>query len=317
MLKENLIQHLLSEGKTGTWVELYDQYPYKGINLTNKQKSDAVRKLNKRIQRKSMITTKNPKILVFDIETAPLKSYVWRIWQQNINPLNGMLQSEWFMLTWSAKWLYDDKVMSGKLTPEEALAEDDSRLTKEMWNLFNEANVVIAHNGKKFDVKTLNTRFLKNGLNPPSPYQIIDTLTHARKQFLFESNKLDYLGKTLGLGEKISTSFSLWEGCVNGDRKSLLEMETYNIQDVVLLEEVYLTLRPYIKPHPNLNLIVNNENCACPTCMSENLNWNGVYRTNSASYAAFTCNSCGSQGRSRTNNVSPEIKSNLTISLSK
>ena len=89
---------------------------------------------------------KQPKILIFDIETAPLKSYVWRLWKQDISPLNGMLQSEWFMLTWSAKWLFDDKIMSGKLTSKEAINEDDSRVTKEMWNLFNEADIVIAHN---------------------------------------------------------------------------------------------------------------------------------------------------------------------------
>lgn len=58
MLKEKLIEHLTSFGKDDTWVNLYDKYPYKGVNLTNKQKGDSVRKLNKKIQRNSMIKAK-------------------------------------------------------------------------------------------------------------------------------------------------------------------------------------------------------------------------------------------------------------------
>lgn len=64
MLKEKLIEHLISEGKTDTWVNLYEKYPYKGHNLTNKQKGDAVRKLNKRLQRNSNMT--QPKVNSLD-----------------------------------------------------------------------------------------------------------------------------------------------------------------------------------------------------------------------------------------------------------
>ena len=198
-LKQQLINYLSSEGKTDSWVNLYNSFPFKGNTLTNKQKSDTVRKLYKRKvkQKENFTVEKNPKILIFDIETAPLKSYVWRLWKQNVNPLNGQLQSEWFMLTWSAKWLFDSEIMSDSLTKEEVLNEDDSRITKSMYQLFDEASIVIAHNAQNFDVPMLNTRFLRNGLKPPSPYRIIDTLKEAKKIFSFASNKLDYLGQLL------------------------------------------------------------------------------------------------------------------------
>ncbi len=314
-MKDKLIEFLKTNGKAGSWREIYDKFPFKGLHLTNKQKGDAVRKL----YNSSIIQTlevKSPKILVFDIETAPLRAYVWRLWKQNIHPTNGQLQSEYFILTWSAKWLFNKEVLSEKLTSDEVLKEDDSRLVESMWKLFDEADIVIAHYALGFDVKVLNTRFFKLGLHLPSPYQVIDTKYHASKQFLLESNKLDYIGKVLGLGRKIDTGgFELWENCMKGDVQALEEMRLYNIQDVLLLEEIYLALRPYIKPHPNLNLIIENDVIACPTCMSTDLKWSGSYKAQTNSYDAFQCKSCGSQGRSRKSNLSKTVKLNLTKSI--
>ena len=126
------------------------------------------------------------KILVFDVETAPLQAYVWGLWDQTVG--TQQILSDWFMLTWSAKWLFDDEVMSDGLTPEEALKQDDSRVTESIWKLMDEADIVIAHNAVRFDVKKLNSRFLLNGMNPPMPYQVIDTLLHLRNKFSLSSN---------------------------------------------------------------------------------------------------------------------------------
>lgn len=255
--------------------------------------------------------THSMKILILDIETAPLKSYVWGIWNVNLGHSLNMLESDWFMLTWSAKWLFDGKVMSDKLTPKEVNKEDDKRICKSLWALLEEADVVIAHNGVKFDIKRINTRFLKNGLTPPMPYMVIDTLLHARKRFNITSNKLNYIGKFLGLGEKLDTGgFDLWKRCMEGDEEALTEMEVYNIQDVVLLEDVYLALLPYIKPHPNVALFIAEDVHACPSCGSQELKWEGKYSTYANTYDAFRCK-CGSIGRSRT--ARPKGK-NMTIS---
>ena len=95
--------------------------------------------------------SKFPKILIFDIETSPLSAYVWGRFKQFIS-LDQTI-SEWFMLSWSAKWLNNPNMMSDVLTPEEALREDDSRITKSMWHLFNEADIIIAHNGQSRTTK--------------------------------------------------------------------------------------------------------------------------------------------------------------------
>lgn len=255
------------------------------------------------------------KILVFDIETAPLRSYVWGIWNVNLGHNMSMVKADWFMLTWSAKWLFEDEVFADRLTPEEVKVQDDSRIVKSMWELINEADVVIAHNGLKFDIKRLNTRFLIHGLNPPMPYQVIDTLIHCRRQFNITSNKLDYIGKFLGLGKKFDTGgFELWDACMNGDPAALEKMEVYNIQDVRLLEAVYLKIRPYIKPHPNMGLFIEDNISCCPTCSSTQLTWGGSYATYANVFDAFRCNNCGAVGRSRKSNIPIRSRSALTIS---
>lgn len=279
--------------------------------------SDSLRrKASKVLDKGGKLPVEKPKhdmkILILDIETAPLKSYVWGIWNVNLGHSLGMLESDWFMLTWSAKWLFDTNVMSDKLTPKEVSKEDDKRICKSLWALLEEADVVIAHNAVKFDIKRINTRFLKNGLFPPMPYMVIDTLLHARRRFNITSNKLNYIGKFLGIGEKIDTGgFELWRRCMEGDATALQEMETYNIQDVRLLEDVYLALLPYIKPHPNVALFIDEDIYVCPSCGSKDLKWEGTYATYANTYEAFRCVGCGSIGRSRTAN--PKNK-NMTIS---
>lgn len=107
--------------------------------MLNNQRSMQEHIINLKIDK-----SKYPKILIFDIETSPMASYTWGRWKQNIS-LDQTI-SEWFMLSWSAKWLNNPNMMSDVLTPEEALREDDSRITKSMWQLFNEADIVLAHN---------------------------------------------------------------------------------------------------------------------------------------------------------------------------
>jgi DNA polymerase elongation subunit (family B) len=240
------------------------------------------------------------KILVLDIETAPLMGYMWDVWQQNIQP--AQIISEWFCFTWAAKWLFEKKVYSGRLTGKEALKQNDKRIMGGVWELLNEADVVIAHNGDKFDIPRLNTRFIIHRINPPTPYQSIDTLKTVRKQFAFSHNKLDFVNQMLSLPRKQKhEGFDMWNKCFKGDEKSLKEMEKYNIQDVRILEEFYLRLRPWIKPHPNLGLfILDEKEFRCPSCGSKELTLEGkLYYTTVNAYEQFRCK-CGAVGRKRT-----------------
>lgn len=155
------------------------------------------------------------------------------------------------------------------------------------------------HNSS-FDIPRINTRFIVNGIVPPSPYKQIDTLKVARSQFNFSSNKLDHLAKCFDIEGKYHTGFELWSKCLDGDNKALAEMETYNRHDVEILEEVYLNLRPWMKSHMNVSLYNDSEELQCSHCGSTSLIKTGSFwYTHTGKYPIYRCNECGAHSKER------------------
>lgn len=260
---------------------------------------------------------KLPKVLIFDIETSPLKAYIWQhsVWKANVG--EDQVLSEWFMLCWSAKWLFDGRIMSDRLTGREAKDENDGRIVRSLWKLLDEADIVIAHNGDRFDVPNMNTRFIVNNLPPTSPYQTIDTVSVARRQFGFTHNNLNALARVFGFKAKLDTNFDLWKRCVDGDENSLRRMEAYNRGDVELLEEVYMKIRPWIHSHPNLGLYTESNEPICTNCGSHNITkTDKFYYTQTGKYELYKC-SCGAYIRVRTSALSKEKRKSLLVGIAR
>ncbi len=254
-----------------------------------------------------------PRVLILDIETAPMKVFSWRLYKPYLNQEN--IISPGFILSWAAKWLFSAEVMSDIVTPKEARRADDKRIMGTVWQLMDDADIIIGHNLRRFDIKWLNTEFILNELKPPMPYQTIDTLVEAKKHFNFPSNQLTYLGKMLVKREKLETDFKLWLKCMDGDKESLDYMLKYNKEDVLLEEEVYVELRPFIKSHPSLGIYMNADKPVCENCGSVNLLWEKKYYVTLASkFAAFRCKDCGAPSRCRTTALSKEKRKNLLVS---
>ena len=250
------------------------------------------------------------KILLIDIETAPKRAYVWRMWKENVS--YGQLISDWFMLTWSAKWHGESHIYGDKLDPKEVLEENDYRIVSSLRDMMDEADVIVGHNGDKFDLPSINTRMVVNGIDQPSPYRSVDTLKIAKRNFKFSSNRLDYLGEALGVGRKIDTGgFDLWARCMKGDKKALQQMLDYNMQDVVLLESVYDELRPYHKTHPSHG--ATEDTPVCPKCGGKHMQKRGFSLTNTNKYQRYQCQDCGSWARGRTNLRDKEEMSNTLL----
>lgn len=233
------------------------------------------------------------KILLYDIETTPLVSYTWGTFQQDVI----RVKEEWYILCFAYKWLDEKKVHVVSLPDFKLYRKDpknDAEVIKKLHSLFSEADIVIAHNGDRFDQKKTNTRTIKNKLLPPEPYKSIDTLKVARKYFQFTSNRLDALGEFLDLGRKQShTGFDMWLGCMAGDNKSWNLMRKYNKQDIALLESVYLELLPWIENHPSLSLMDGRPE-ACPKCGGGPLHKGGKRKyTKVASVMRYQCRNCG------------------------
>jgi hypothetical protein len=252
---------------------------------------------------------KGVKIVLFDIETAPIKTYTWSKWQTPIS--DNQIIDDWFILSWSAKELFDNKTYHMVLTPEEVKDGDDKRITEGLWKVFDEADILIAHNLKKFDKKKANTRFLKHNLYLPSSYKDIDTLIEARKNFAITSNRLDYLAQFFGIEGKQDTPKGLWNDCMEGDEEALTMMWKYCNQDVKVLEDVYLRLRPYMTSHPNINLFIGSTEPKCKACGSSDLKQINDYYTTVQIYEGFRCGHCGSVHRGRKNVTDKGIRDSL------
>jgi DNA polymerase elongation subunit (family B) len=215
---------------------------------------------------------------------------VWEKYETNVIDF----KQDWYLLCFAAKWL-DGKFIT-KALPDfpgyKAGSENDKHLVKELWKLFDEADILIAHNGDQFDIRKANARFAYYNLPPPSPYKTVDTLKVARRYFNFTSNKLDDLGKQLGYGRKlVHTGFNLWQGCMHGDPAAWKKMIAYNKRDVELLEKIYKHFLPWITNHPNISTLSEIPN-GCPNCASRNLMKRGFGFTKSGKYPRYQCNDC-------------------------
>lgn len=257
-----------------------------------------------------------PRILLLDIETAPLLAYIFQkqIWKARIT--HEKVLSDWFILTFSCKYLGEDEIISNRLTSEEAINQDDSRLIEKLWYLLCDSDIVVCHGGDYFDIPNINTRFVVFGMGPTTHYRQIDTLKVAQRQFGFTHNSLAALADFFGIVSKIETTFDLWKRCFIGDEKALFEMESYNRRDVEILEEVYLKLRPWIKSHPNLSIYDNSVELTCPHCRGHNLKPDGgYYTTQTGRYPTYRCFDCGATPRDRKSDLSKDKKKSLLVSI--
>jgi DNA polymerase III epsilon subunit-like protein len=234
---------------------------------------------------------KKHRLLSIDIETLPGKYYAFSPWNQNLG--RHMMIEDWSLLSYSAKWVGDNKIISSVLTPEEVAIRDDRRLAFEIWHLLNKANVVITHNGKRFDIKKINARLWKHKLTKPSSYKVIDTLVEAKKVFGLTYNTMDFIAEFVERDRKLDTEKGLWVRADHGDPDALREMLEYNEQDVRTQEQIYMEMRPWMDNHPNLTLYFKHDEGACPVCLHRGHKKIGYHFTNKKKYPEFRCDHCG------------------------
>ena len=234
-----------------------------------------------------------PKILFYDVETAPSLGWFYDRYKENaiID-----VKADWYVLSFAYKWAGQKKVTFRGLPDYRGYKtdpENDKALMRDIWGLLDEADIVVAHNGDRFDLRKCNARFVVHGLPPPSPYRSVDTLKLARKHFKFDSNRLDALGGYLKVGRKLPhNGAATWLGCMQGDPRAWKTMGRYNIRDVELLESVYYKLRPWATTHPALTYYTGKL-ADCPKCESANVEHRGWNSNRTGRKKRMVCRDCG------------------------
>lgn len=253
---------------------------------------------------KELRQRKMPKVLVLDIETAPLISYTWGLFDQNVGL--EQIKQDWHLLSFAARWYGSPEDQIFYKDQRDAIdIEDDSELLKIVWSLIDEADIILTQNGVSFDMKKLNARFVLNGMKPPSSYKNIDTLQIAKKVFGFTSNKLAYMTDKLCTKYKKQShrefsGFELWKECLAGNPKAWKAMEQYNKYDVLSLEELYNKLAAWDTSSINFSVYSNSTEFRC-NCGSAEFKLNGYVYTKKSKFQRYICESCGKEHRDSKN----------------
>lgn len=258
--------------------------------------------------------TKEPRVLILDIETAAAVALTFGRFKINLGQENIVSEGGWIICA-SWRWLGEEKVHSIQLTKDEVTSCDDSHIVATFWELYEEADVIVAHNSLQFDHKVIQARAAFNGFPPLPTVKVLDTLVLAKKHLRLPSNKLDSIGEYFGLGRKIDNGgISLWKRVQSGDQSAMKEMVDYCKQDTELLTQVYLRLRAIGHAGSDFNaaLYYDDEKTRCRRCGSEHVHPTGrTSNTGLSVFNEFRCDDCGATQRSRVSTTEKSKRSQL------
>lgn len=230
------------------------------------------------------------KRLYFDLESSPNIGLFWSSgYKQNIDYQNIIKERAIICICY--KWEDEKQVHSLSWDKNQS----DKKLLQEFIKVANQADELVGHNGDKFDLPWVRTRCLYHRIELFPKYVTIDTLKLSRRQFRFNSNRLDYIASFLGIGKKIKTDFNLWKDIVlNKCEKSMAKMIDYCKQDVKLLEQVHKELRLHDTPKTHYGVVLSNDKRLCPECASNNVIISKTRITaGGTKQIQYKCNDCG------------------------
>lgn len=233
------------------------------------------------------------RVLTFDIETRPMQGYFWAPKTRYITP--DRITDHGGMMTWAAKWYGEREVFFAS-----EWGDGKAQMVARLWELLDEADITVTYNGDNFDIRRVNTEFVRLGLPKPRPFRSVDLIKTIRSQFGFPYVRLDEVARELGLPGKVQHSgFDLWTRCMSGDPKAQALMEKYNRGDIRVTEAVYDALRGWIPNHPNLGLWAGHDDDGnpievCCNCGSDKLTRVADANAYTAltAYALVQCRKC-------------------------
>ena len=234
-------------------------------------------------------TITKPKRLFYDIETSYNIVKAWRI-GYNINLNMEDIIQERAIITIAYKWEGEEDVT--------VLSWDkgcDKKIIEDFVKVMADADELVGHNLDRYDTKFIMTRALKHNISVLPKYQSTDTLKLAKKHFMLNSNKLDYIAQYLGIGHKTKhRGLSMWDDIIlRNDPQALEEMIEYNVQDVFLTEQVYHKLMEYSLPKVNHASKQTGDKHTCPQCGSDHAELHKTYISGSGVKTRLMgCKSC-------------------------
>ena len=232
-----------------------------------------------------------PKILIYDIETSPILAYIWRP-GYNMTVTHDMIKKgqQTNIICICYKWHGEKKTYSLQWDKH----QDSETMIEKFSKVVEQADVVLAHNGDRFDLKHINTQRLLQDKPPIAWPTSEDTLKMVKKHFNFASNRLDFLSKTFVGAGKDKMSFQDWVDIVeNNCEKAMRKMIKYCKRDVDLLDQVFTKIKPHVTLKANRSLLLMGNTDGCPNCGVNHIIKQGFYVTKAGKWQKLKCQNCG------------------------
>lgn len=248
------------------------------------------------------LTEQPPKVLFIDLEVAPSLTAAFSRFKAFASPDHVI--KEPYIILYSYAWGADGGVFTDHILHDQC--DDDTPdllLTERLWELLDEADVVVAHN-LSFDEGWVNQQMCKYDLPPPSKYQKVCTLKALKKAFKLPSNSLAASTQYFDIERKRDNSgISLWLRCMERDKDAVEDMKFYCEGDIIALQSLYKKILAYIPQHPNMSHYYDDNHVRCRSCGSkEMVAIEGKYQyTTLSRFKTLRCEGCGAVSRERKN----------------
>lgn len=253
-----------------------------------------------------------PKIGLLDLETSAAKAYCFGRFDVNLTQAH-IAEEGGKILVGGWQWLHEDTQTMLYMTPEEIEAMNDGRITGQLYDLYEEADAIVMHYGKKFDHLVVQTRGLAHGFGKLPTVKIIDTHTIAKKYLKLPNYKLDTIAAYFGLTRKIQNSgIELWIRVQNGDPEAMQEMVDYCAGDLITLKEIFIEIARLGIDGFNAAQYYPDLLVRCKVCGSCNVEPTGRFSyTATGKFEEHSCGTCGTISRSRINKTTREDRKKL------
>jgi uncharacterized protein YprB with RNaseH-like and TPR domain len=126
---------------------------------------------------------------------------------------------------------------------------DDRELVKQTCALVREHDVIVAHNGNRFDIPMLRTRALRWHLSPLKDVKLVDPCQIAWRKFKLRSNRLGAIADFVGIKDKKTPlDMSLWaDVMLNGSKYGMNKIVEHCEADIRVLSGVLAFVKPFIR----------------------------------------------------------------------
>ncbi len=169
----------------------------------------------------------------FDIETSDLKADIGN------------------MISWAIKPM-GEKVKFSCWTRKEAIdwTKMDRRVMKELIEELHNYDLIVTYFGTGFDIKFIRARAMILGLKGfPQFGQLkhFDLYYAVRNKLALHRNSLASATAALGIEGKTPLPISIWGRGRLGYKDALKDIEVHNREDVIILEDLYEEMIPYVQ----------------------------------------------------------------------